>query len=350
MQQTGSSEGKNRTKQSPAGTADPPVHPVLYVDDDCALLEVCKLYFDQRGSVAITCAASAKIAIELLKTRSFEVIISDYQMPGMNGIDLLVHLRLRGDPTPFILFTGKSREEIVIEAINNGATYYLQKHGSPKVLFAELEHKILEAIRRQTAEKSLKESEARYRAVFENSMTAMIIHEEDLTISQCNDTFLQMTRWERGEVEKRKNLADFIPQETIPQIGFHHRNAGQQEETGTNRYHAEIFTRNGESLLVHISAERIPGTTQCIVSLFDITGQKRLEEELKRREEEIRLLYTYLAAANLPYLNPVLKVPEKAAAGGFGETIYPSFSNPAPVRMWDLTPSPRNRKNDHPDS
>lgn len=350
MQLTSSPGEKNRTIQSPAGTADPLVHPVLYVDDERALLDVCKHYFDRRGSIAITCAASAKEAIDLLKTRSFAVIISDYQMPGMNGIDLLVHLRLKADPTPFILFTGISSGEIVIEALNNGATYYLQKHGSPKVIFAELEHKIQEAIRRQSAKMALKESEARYRAVFENSVTAMVIHEEDLTISRCNDAFLKMTRWERSDVEKRKNLADFIPEETIPQIDFNHRIAGQQEEERARRYEAEIITQTGEGFPVHISADRIPGTTQCIVSLVDITGQKRLEEELKRREDEIRLLYTYLASTNTPYRNPVPEMPEKAVAGECEKKNSPPFPNQPAVRMWDVPPSPRNRKSGLPES
>ena len=350
MQHTSSFGESNRTIQSPAGTADPPVHPVLYVDDDCALLDVCKRYFDRRGSIAITCATSAAEAIDLLKTRSFAVIISDYQMPGMNGIDLLVHLRLKADPTPFILFTGISSEEIVIGALNNGATYYLQKQGSPKVLFSELEHKIQEAIRRQSAKLALKESEARYRAVFENSVTAMVIHEEDLTISRCNDAFLQMTRWERSDVEKRKNLTEIIPQETIPQIDFHHQIEGLKGEVRARRYEAEIFIQTGEGLPVHISADRIPGTTQSIVSLVDISRQRRLEEELKRREDELRLLYTYLAAANLPYRNPVLEMPEKAGTGACEKTSCPSLPNLPTVRMWDLPPSPRNRKTGLPES
>ena len=45
-------------------------------------------------------------------------------MSGMNGIDLLESVRLSGDPIPFILFTGRGREEVVIEALNSGADFY----------------------------------------------------------------------------------------------------------------------------------------------------------------------------------------------------------------------------------
>ena len=350
MQQAGTPEVKNATVSPSAVTYDSPKHPVLYIDDEPALLNVCKHYFDRRGSIAITCAGSAAEAIGILKTRSFAVIICDYQMPGMNGIDLLVHLRLQKDHTPFILFTGYGREETVIEAINNGATYYLQKHGSPTVLFAELEHKILEAVQRQTAETALKESEARYRAVFDNSVTAMVIHDEDLTISRCNDTFLRMTRWTRVDVEKRKILTEFITQDTIPQDCAHHKVQGLQPGGGVRQYEAEILTRTGEVLSVQVSACIIPGSTESIVSLIDITGQKRLREELTRREDEIRLMYTYLSADNKPFRNHLLPVPEKGVAeipeaGVLPEPTVHSAWNLPPVRMWDKPPSQRNRRN-----
>ncbi len=59
-------------------------------------------------------------------------------MPGMDGIQLLKALRDSGDRTPFILFTGRGREEVAIEALNHGADFYLQKGGNVEVQFAEL--------------------------------------------------------------------------------------------------------------------------------------------------------------------------------------------------------------------
>jgi len=93
------------------------------------------------------------------------VIVSDYQMPGMTGIELLATLRESGDTTPFIIFTGRGREEIVIEALNNGADFYVQKGGYPKAQFAELAHKIRHAASRKEAERRLLESEERYRRI-----------------------------------------------------------------------------------------------------------------------------------------------------------------------------------------
>ena len=67
-------------------------------------------------------------------------------MPEMDGIEFLKIVRGRGDKTPFIIFTGKWREEVVIEALNSGADFYLQKGGEPKSQFAELSNKIQHAV------------------------------------------------------------------------------------------------------------------------------------------------------------------------------------------------------------
>ena len=58
-------------------------------------------------------------------------------MPGMDGIELLKRVRKSFGNVPFILFTGRGREEVVIEAINNGVDFYLQKGGDPKAQFAD---------------------------------------------------------------------------------------------------------------------------------------------------------------------------------------------------------------------
>ena len=50
----------------------------------------------------------------------FDAIISDYQMPGMNGIDFLKKVPASGNSIPFILFSGRGREEVVIQALNEG--------------------------------------------------------------------------------------------------------------------------------------------------------------------------------------------------------------------------------------
>ncbi len=76
----------------------------------------------------------------------------------MTGIDFLKSLRLQGHNLPFILLTGKGREEVVIDALNSGADFYLQKGGDPRAQFTELEHVINKVVEKHRTEEALKES------------------------------------------------------------------------------------------------------------------------------------------------------------------------------------------------
>ncbi|MFA5379129.1 MAG: PAS domain S-box protein [Dehalococcoidia bacterium] len=125
----------------------------LYVDDEPGLLEIGKLFLESSGAIMIDTSASVCDAIRRVKTVPYDAIISDYQMPEMNGIEFLKYIRTHFGDLPFILFTGRGREEVVIEALNSGADAYLQKGGDPASQFAELEHKIKRAVWRQFSEK-----------------------------------------------------------------------------------------------------------------------------------------------------------------------------------------------------
>ncbi|MDD1689817.1 MAG: PAS domain S-box protein [Methanoregula sp.] len=132
----------------------PAHYSILYVDDEPDLLELGKLFLEQSGQFSVSTAESGSIALAMMENQSFDAIISDYQMPECNGLRFLRALRRVSD-VPFILFTGKGREEVVIEAINTGADFYLQKGGDARAQFAELGHKVLQAISRRQAEQAL---------------------------------------------------------------------------------------------------------------------------------------------------------------------------------------------------
>ena len=141
---------------------------VLYVDDEPGLLTIGKMFLERSGDFSVATIGSAPAALDLLIREKFDAIISDYQMPEIDGIAFLKQLKASGNTTPFIIFTGKGREEVVIEALNEGADFYLQKGGDPKAQFAELANKIRNAVSRRCAEVDLRESEERYRNVVED--------------------------------------------------------------------------------------------------------------------------------------------------------------------------------------
>jgi CheY-like chemotaxis protein len=136
-------------------TVRPPVLSVLYVDDEPILLDVCKLYLERRPDISVSIASSVENALKLLDTTSFDVIISDYQMPGTDGIDFLKILNEKHSSIPFIFFTGIVQDEVMTEAFRYGAMFYIQKDGNPRLRFAELECKIRQACQWHTPEETL---------------------------------------------------------------------------------------------------------------------------------------------------------------------------------------------------
>ena len=112
---------------------------ILLVDDEDTLLEVSKIYLEKMDEkFRISTVNSAEKALEIIEKENYDVIISDYQMPEMNGLELLSELRKNGYDIPFIIFTGKGREEVAIQALNLGADFYLQKGGEAISQFHEL--------------------------------------------------------------------------------------------------------------------------------------------------------------------------------------------------------------------
>ena len=128
---------------------------LLYVDDEKDLLLIGKTFLEKYGDFIVDTVASPIEALQILSSTRYDAIIADYEMPVMNGIDLLKEIRSRFGEIPYILFTGRGREEVVIQAINNGANFYLQKGGEPQSLFAELGSQIRQAVAKRQAEESL---------------------------------------------------------------------------------------------------------------------------------------------------------------------------------------------------
>ena len=82
---------------------------VLYVDDESGLLEIGKLYLEQTPEFAVTTALSASAGLDRLKSDGIQAIVSDYQMPGIDGIEFLKQVRATDKHIPFIMFTGRCR-------------------------------------------------------------------------------------------------------------------------------------------------------------------------------------------------------------------------------------------------
>jgi PAS domain S-box-containing protein len=102
---------------------------VLCVDDDPEVAELSATYLRRElGDASVRTATDAASALEVLDD-DVDCVVSDYEMPGRSGLELLRAVRERDADLPFILFTGKVSEAIASDAISAGVTDYLQKRG-----------------------------------------------------------------------------------------------------------------------------------------------------------------------------------------------------------------------------
>ena len=111
---------------------------VLCVDKNPVLLESCKHFLEREKDIHVHTASSADEALEQMKTVAVDAIVADYDLPGSDALQFLRMVREKSPGILFILFTGTSTEEIVIEALNNGADYYIRKGPDPTSRFLEL--------------------------------------------------------------------------------------------------------------------------------------------------------------------------------------------------------------------
>lgn len=128
---------------------------VLFVDDEPLMLDSARSFLERFGGMQVQTAASAKEALGILMNTSFDALVFDYFLPEITGIELLKILRTKGDTTPIIIFTGVGRENAAIEALNNGADFFLKKGESPSSEFRELVHMINRAAERRLVGRSL---------------------------------------------------------------------------------------------------------------------------------------------------------------------------------------------------
>ena len=157
---------------------------VLYVDDESNLLDITKTYLEKTKEFAVTTASSASVALDLLKSNGIQAIVSDYQMPEMDGIEFLKQVRATDKSIPFIIFTGKGREEIAIQAFENGADFYLQKGGEPKSQFADLSHKIRKAVDHRRAEMQIIALNRLYTVLSATNKAIVRIHDKSELLNE----------------------------------------------------------------------------------------------------------------------------------------------------------------------
>jgi len=302
---------------------------ILYVDDEEALLEIGKLFLEQGGQFRVETITAATEALRLLEEKKFDAIISDYQMPEMDGIAFLKRVRTSGNTIPFILFTGKGREEVVIDAINSGADFYLQKGGDPVAQFTELAHKVRQSVQRRRAEADIRDLERRQSDIINFLPDPTFAIDTRGIVIAWNRAMEEMTGVPAGDVlgkgnaehafafyhERRPMLADLVLKPDDP---FESTKYIYTIHTGTTLT-GESEVRRPDGTLIHIwgKATRLfdesGNLSGAIESLRDITDKRQGEAALRESETRFRelsdllpqIVYEVDTEGNIRYTNRI---------------------------------------------
>ena len=127
---------------------------VLHVDDEPGYAATAGAFLEEEDRrFSVETATSVDEGLTTLEGDAFDCVVSDYEMPGTNGIEFLETVRRRDPELPFVLFTGKGSESIAGEAIRAGVTDYLQKGGTEA--YTILANRVANAVEaRQSAERA----------------------------------------------------------------------------------------------------------------------------------------------------------------------------------------------------
>jgi PAS domain S-box-containing protein len=239
------------------------------------------MFLEESGYLSVTTALSAHDALILLEVQKFDAVISDYQMPDMDGIQFLLEVRKHFGPVPFILFTGKGREEVVIQAINSGVDFYLQKEGEPLSQYAELVHKIRIAVERRTSEEVFHESENRYRSLVENMHDCVAVYRavadgEDFEFLKFNKAAERSEGLSRSEVIGRTvievfpGIAEFGLLDVFRRVWC----TGMPESSPVSFYKDNRISGWRENFVYKLPSGEI------VAIYSDVTARKQAEEEI----------------------------------------------------------------------
>ncbi|MEZ3117308.1 PAS domain-containing protein [Halobaculum sp. MBLA0147] len=268
---------------------------VLHVDDDPQFLDLTELHLDRAATAfEVVSVGDPERALDRLDD-SVDCVVSDYEMPGRDGVEFLRAVRERAPDLPFVLFTGRGSEAVASEAISAGVTDYLQKEQAPEQ-FELLANRIENAVSARTAREAADRERHRLDQILKTVPSCVVQLNPDGEFVFANDRAREVLGLTESELSDREyddpewDIRD-PDGEPLPESELPFRRVVDTEEPIRDVRHS-IQWPDGERRVLEVSGAPVfeDGELSSVVfSLTDVTDQVRRETELERIRERFSL-------------------------------------------------------------
>lgn len=260
--------------------ADLTLRRILYMEDDPGLSRLLQKGLQRRGYTVDT-AADGEEGLRMLDSSHYDLLLVDYNMPFLGGIEVMQALSAKGAHIPTIMVTGQGNEEIAVEALKLGASDYVVKDVELKYL--DLIPVVIDrVIYQQLLIRENRESEERYRWLVELSPDGIAIHVEGkfVFVNPAGAGFLGATD---PEQLVGKPVLDIIHPDYRNIVGERMRVMDRQGR-GVPWLEEKFIRLDGREIDVEVAgvAFTYQGKPAVQVIFRDITGRKQTEERLER--------------------------------------------------------------------
>ncbi len=293
---------------------------VLCVDDDRSFLELTTVYLQEElPEVTIETETDPEAALETVRTTDVACIVSDHDMPGMDGMTFFQTVRAEAPRIPFILYTGRGSEEIAAEALNAGVTAYFQKGGPEQ--HRRVAHRVEQALTERRAQQRVD----RYSTVLKALGYPIYVTNAAGNFEFVNEAFADLTGYDRArligsDVELIKDDA------TIETITERLRRVLSSDGPDTEQFTIEITTKHGDRVPCrdHIAALPFEEEFRGAVGILrELTDEQHRRHELHRQQQYRRELLDVLANDVTGALNDLGRTLETITPGEhLPETTY----------------------------
>jgi PAS domain S-box-containing protein len=194
---------------------------------------------------------------------------------------------------------------------------------------------------KEKVEAALRDSEKRYRSVFENTGAGTVLSENDTTLSMVNEGFAEITGYSREEIEGRMKWTAIIDPEDHERLLGYHRLRRKDPENTPKAFECRIIDRQGRRRNMMQRVDLIPGTTTSVGSFMDITGQKETEAALRKYEQMVKSSTDYMALLDCDYVfqevnqayqkafgQPRSEIVGRTAARVYGRELFEEHQKP----------------------